>query len=270
MPSVNRPQGAVFFIGYLPSYPFKGGLGVKYMASDFFDPNTQIVDEPKNESISVVEKIKVGETEYSQEELNKLVGLGKIGLEAEEKFKTPIDKVWPTTQRVINENKELRDRVDSYEKAKVQEKVNQGQQLTAEETAAQVRAELKKYGVVFEDEFPAKSQEIFVRNQQASEILKDTRNAVEKYKNDYGVDTTDERVLEYMKDTGVTKPEVALKLMFEDKIDQVKEQKLKGIRPQGMVTSQTSQAGGKVPEPVKVSKDNLESLVHEFVQNSQE
>jgi len=47
----------------------------------------------------VEEKITLGENEYSQDELKELVNLGKIGKEAEEKYNTSIDKVWPEYSR---------------------------------------------------------------------------------------------------------------------------------------------------------------------------
>ncbi len=215
---------------------------------------------------SVVEKIKLGEEEYTQDELKKLVGLGKIGLESEEKFKTPLDKVWPTTQKVINENQELRKQLEEIKNAETQKKVNEGQQLSPEEQDRLVREQLKKYKVVFEEDFQSRSREEFAKNQAVANLLGDTAEAIEKYKNDYGIQTQVDDVLKYMDENGLKNPDKAIKLMFEDKIDQVKEQKLKSIKPQGMTTLPTSQAGGKQPEEVKVTKDNLETSLHEFLQ----
>ena len=53
------------------------------------------------------EKVKLGEEEYTKEELDRFVKLGKIGVEAEEKFDTKIDKVWPEFTKTRQELKEL-------------------------------------------------------------------------------------------------------------------------------------------------------------------
>src|SRR5258707_5967074 len=107
------------------------------MADKFFEPNTET---PESQE---VEKINLGGEEYTQEELTKLVGLGKIGLEAEQKYKTRLDRVWPEFQQVINEKKVLEDKVRVDEEARkiaaeeaaerTNGQTNQPRQLTTEQ-----------------------------------------------------------------------------------------------------------------------------------------
>ena len=40
-------------------------------------------------------KIEIEGEQFTKEELSKLIGLGKIGKDAEDKYHTKIDKVWP-------------------------------------------------------------------------------------------------------------------------------------------------------------------------------
>ena len=235
--------------------------------SDFFeDPNVQIKDEVKEEP--VIEKVKVDGSEYTQDELKKLVGLGKIGLEAEEKFKTPIDKVWPNYQRVINENQEFKRQAEEAKQQEVQNKINQGQQLSNEELKEQAKKQARELGLMDDATFESRFREEFAKNQAVANLLGDTANAVEKFKNDYNIEAKIDDVLQYMDDNGFKNPDKAMKIMFEDRVDQVKEQRLKGIKPQGMTTNTASQAGGKQPEPMKLTKDNLDAALHEFVQGA--
>ena len=237
------------------------------MGQDFFeDPNVQIKDEVKEEP--VIEKVKVDGSEYTQDELKKLVGLGKIGLEAEEKFKTPIDKVWPNYQRVINENQEFKRQAEEAKQQEVQNKINQGQQLSNEELKEQAKKQARELGLMDDTTFESRFREEFAKNQAVANLLGDTANAVEKFKNDYNIEAKIDDVLQYMDDNGFKNPDKAMKIMFEDRVDQVKEQRLKGIKPQGMTTTTASQAGGKQPEPMKLTKDNLDAALHEFVQGA--
>ncbi len=66
-----------------------------------------------------------------------------------------------------------------------------------------------------------------------------------------------------MAETGIKNPQKAYKDMFEDELDAIKEKKLAEIKPQGMITTNGSQAGGKQPAPVKITRANLTSLVQQ-------
>ena len=91
------PKGHLFLCAFiLASLKVDAGKEVTKMAdTDFFDKPEEKVDEPKEEEKQEEAKVKVGEKEYTQDELSKLVGLGEIGAEAEEKFNVKLDKVWP-------------------------------------------------------------------------------------------------------------------------------------------------------------------------------
>ena len=59
------------------------------------------------EEVQETEKITIGDQEFGQEELEELVGLGRIGKEAQEKFNTSIDKVYPEFTKATQRVKEL-------------------------------------------------------------------------------------------------------------------------------------------------------------------
>src|SRR3990167_7133709 len=165
-------------------------------------------------------------------------------------------------------NKSLKSNRRKPNRKKLKQKVNEGQQLRAEEQREQARKAARDLGLVTREEFETLSREEYAKNAAIGRLLEDTGVAIEKYKNDYDVQTQVDDVLKYMDDNGLKNPDKAIKLMFEDKIDQVKEQKLKSIRPQGMTTNESSQAGGKQPPVPGVAKseDELTKQLHEFLQ----
>ena len=50
---------------------------------------------PQEKTAQEIEKVKIGEQEYTQEELDRYVKLGKLAQEAEDKYNTKLDRVWP-------------------------------------------------------------------------------------------------------------------------------------------------------------------------------
>jgi len=72
--------------------------------SDFFD-ETKL--EEKEEETTEPEKIKVGEKEYTQDELNKVVGLGETASEYEQKWNSPIKDIYKGYTQTTQEKKEL-------------------------------------------------------------------------------------------------------------------------------------------------------------------
>src|SRR3990167_3225048 len=75
------------------------------MAEDeFFKDPKEEIEEPEAQE---TEKIKLGEDEYSQDELDNLVKLGKIAKESEEKYNRPISKFWPEYSKAQEKIKDL-------------------------------------------------------------------------------------------------------------------------------------------------------------------
>ena len=87
------------------------------MADDFF------LEEPKTEEAETEpEKIKLGEKEYTQDELSKLVGLGETANELETKWNTKIDRLYPEYTKATQERKELEDKLKDLETKQVEAK----------------------------------------------------------------------------------------------------------------------------------------------------
>lgn len=226
------------------------------------------VEEPEG-GIEKIEKFKVGDGEYTQDELEQLVGLGKIGREAEEKYQTKLDKVWPNFQRTVNEKKELEERLKAIEGQEVAKKAESGAELTPEELAAQARAEAKKLGIVTKDDLDTYFETQYAQR-RAGEKLLDETNAIVKEATDLGKPkTTAADLLEFMQERGFRDPHDAYEIMFKDELKKWEKEQLASAKPSGLYTQSQSTAGGKSPAPVKITKDNLEQLVNESLQGGQ-
>lgn len=227
--------------------------------SDFFkkDPPTGAEEKPmdnQGQQAETVEKIKVGEKEYTQDELSHLVGLGELGREAEQKYNIKIDKVWPNFNQTINEKKELEKRLADIEQEKIQKKAEDNQQLSPEELKQVAIAEADKLGLVHMGNI----NKFIATFLEARDIRDDAEAIVETAKQEgKPVDTVDE-LIDYMVQNGLKNPEIAYKIKHERELDEWKEKQLSKIKNSDMHTLDTSTAGSKNPEPLKLT--DLESL----------
>ena len=214
----------------------------------------------------IEEKIKLGTDEYTQEELQRLVGLGKIGVEAEEKYGVTLDKVWPNHQRTINEKFELQRKVDELERAKIQQPVQPPQNFDEAQMAQQARDQLNKLGYIPK----AEVEQIIVNTIEGFRLRDGAQHVVESMSEQGYPKTTVDDLLNHMVQTGYRIPEKAYKDMFEAQIDAVKERKLASLKSGAMPTQQSSTAGAKVPAPQKITNENLQQALQAALRGIQQ
>lgn len=224
---------------------------------DFFEEEKTVDENQPQEQSQQEELIKLGDKEYSQEQLQKLVGLGEIGEELEEKWKTKIDRVYPEFTKARQEVEYWKAQASQRQEEETQRKINQGQQLTQEEIKKQALQQAAELGLMSRDETISTIQNFI----QGYTLLNDVNNHLTQMEEDGNPATTSEALLAYMDENGVKDPKKAYKLMFEDELDKIREQKIKSLKPEGLYTQSQSSAGGKQPEPIKVTKDNLEDVL---------
>ena len=209
-----------------------------------------------------VEKVKVGEKEFTPDELNKLVGLGEIAMEAEEKYNRPISKFWPEYTKTNQELEKTKLELEELRKAATQPKA----ELTeVEDVEKKVKEELGKYGYKTAEEIEHRAREIANEVISGYRLLEDVDSIISKNIEDGYPQDTREGLLEYMQEKNINDPEVAYKIKFEKELDSIKEKKLASLKPQGLVTEKTSTAGGKQPQPIKITKDNLQNVLGEYL-----
>jgi len=227
------------------------------MKDDNFFDNTKTEESNVTEA---PEKIKLGDEEYTQEDLEALVGLGKIGREAEEKFKTKIDRVWPNYQKVINEKQAMEEELTKLREAqnKPAETQSFNGQLTPEQIKAEAIKQAEELGIG-----PAAIRRTVMEVVQGQNLINDISQTIDNATSDGLPSTTVEDVIAHMQETGIRNPDKAYKDMFEKEWIQRETTKIESIRQKGMPTIEASHAGGKQPEAVRVTRDNLEQLVSE-------
>lgn len=229
------------------------------MANDNFFQEDKVEDQQQEEQVT---NIKLGEKEYSQEELQRLVGLGEQAVELESRWDTKIDRLMPEFSRSREELKSLRAQIESQAQTKIEQKEEQGGDLSEEEKAKIIRAELKKYGAMFEEDFEDK----YLQRRSGEKLLERTQEVITKATSQGLPNISVEELLTYMADPENPKnPEKAYKLMFEKQIKEQEMAKLQSIKPAGIWAESSSTAGAKQPNQVAITKDNLGSLLDEVL-----
>lgn len=226
------------------------------MADDFFE------DKQEEAKVDAPEKIKVGEKEYSQEDLNRIVELGEIANEVETKQNTKIGKLYPAFTQATQKLSELEKKLADSEAAKVEKKVETGEQLSPEELKAQALKQAKELGLVTADDF----NQYYLQRRDAERLIEDTESIISGAKEDGKPETTTDELLKYMQESGIKNPEKAYKLMFENELDEWKSKQTDKLKRPGLVTEGSSAAGGKEPAPIKVTKDNIAQLLQQALE----
>ena len=206
------------------------------------------------------EKIKLGEDEYTQEELQKLVGLGKLGIEAQEKYKTDLTKVWPEFTKKSQKLSEYEEKIKEYEekdKQALEQKAQTGVELSPEEIRKQALAQADELGLIHKGNVTQFVNQVLA----AKDLINESEQIVAKAEEDGKPKTTVDELLRHMDETGIKSPEKAYKDMFEAELDKWKEEQLMKVKQPGLVTEGSSTAGGKQPELVRVTNDNLKQML---------
>ena len=238
--------------------------------SDFFDKKQE-------EKVEEPQTIKLGEKEYSQEELTKLVGLGETPQEYETKRNRPIKDFYPDytqkSQKLAEFEKNQAEQARQLEEQKQKDldaKAQKGQDLSPEEARVMARKQAHELGIVTDDTFSTEVNKAVANALAAKDLIEDVRGVIDGAKEKGQPQTTPEDLLKYMDENGVKSPEKAYKLMYENEIDKWKEEQLKKIKPAGFMTQDNPTAGAKAPPPPQpITRDNLAQAIRDSLTRSQ-
>lgn len=238
---------------------------MRYRVADFFEKDTE---EQKPVVEQQPEKIKLGEEEFSQEELSQLVGLGKSYKEIESKYNTKLDRVWPEFGKSQNRVKELEAELENMKKA------SQTPKDLDENAVREAKEAARKIGLVTDEqftEFMGKNFRQFYQQERAAErLLDDCKDFEGEFDGKDGRPAfKTEEILEYMRDTGIKNPELAYKTKFESQLDSWKESQLAKAKKPGLTTVTETQ-GFKEPKQVKITTNNLQDLIREQLEGGSE
>jgi len=213
-----------------------------------------------------VDKIKVGEVEYEQQELDELVSLGKLGREMQTKYNTDFQKVWPEYTRTTQELKTARQAQEELENLKRQQvqarETGEGLDPTA---VAKAKEAARKLGLILDEDIDSKVETKFrgwyQRERAAERLLDDCKTYEGKIDGKDGRPAfRSEEILQYMADTGIKDPQLAYKAKYEPQLDAWKEQQLGRVKRSGMSTIREGGAM-KSPKEVKIDNSNVDELM---------
>jgi len=227
-------------------------------------PNNEEIDTISEDENSELEKITVGDQEYTQEELDSLIGLGKIAREVEEQQGTKIDRVWPEYTKSRQELKSMR---EELERVKSEQAQRPALPENEEQAIREAKEAAKKLGIVTTEDFSTLLKESFrdyyLEERNAERLLDKVQGLETKYDGVDGRPKADaESILEYMQESGVRDPEAAYKLKFEEQLAKWQESQLGKARKPGLTTLETTDAN-KQPKEVKITNENFGKLLAE-------
>lgn len=219
------------------------------------------MDEQVTTEVQEPQKIKLGDAEYSQEELQDLVGLGKLGKELESKWNTKMDSLFPAFTKSQQELKELKTKIEE----KPQDVTPADLSVLPADQAEQVKSLLRGMGFVTKEEALSEVKQMTAVERE-TERLKEAVADLETEINgsDGRPAFKKEEILQHMLDTGIKNPEKAYKDKYESELDAWKEKQFASARKPGLVTETNGGGtGDKQPAPVKITKANLDQLLKE-------
>lgn len=234
------------------------------MAQDDF-----IIDDTKSQGQDDPQVFNINGAEYTADQLKKYVELGKIGEEAEAKYSTKLDRVWPEYTKTSQELKATKLKLSEMEElAKEQQAKTPLMPENEDQAIREAKQAARKLGLVTDEDFEAvlaKSFRKYYQQERESEkIYNDAISLEGKYDGKDGRPAfVAQEMLEYMVENSISNPEVAYKIKYENEIDAWKESQLSRAKKPGMVTEGRSTTGFKAPTDIRPNKDNLSRLVSE-------
>lgn len=232
--------------------------------SKFFDKEENETEDVKNEETQEEgEKITLGEAEFTQEELEELVGKAKKVSEFEEKQGQSWEDVTKSWGKRGERIGEMKKKLEEYERLET-ERVKPQDQLDEEKVKAQVLAEARKFGLVTKEEFEKELTATYQKLRAGEKTLEKTKKVIRSASKKGYPKVSEEDLLEYMNDpNNPADPQNAYDLMFRKEIREIDAKKLESIKKPGMVTERKSTAGSKEFTPPKITRENLAQAIRD-------
>lgn len=218
----------------------------------FLDPQ----EENKVEEQEEVDKIKVGDMEFAPDELQDIVGKYKE-LDDKAKAMGGLDKVISYAGDQARQLGEVKAELQAERERKAREENKPNP--TGEPSAEEVIRAAEEQGFITKQNLNT-----YLAQYRAAEKLVDEVKAYEQQGNPYEAKELPKfdsaEMLDYMSQTGIKNPKAAYNVRYEAEIDSWKQKQLNSGRPSGMVTQEQA-PGNKQPKPVKITRDNLSTMV---------
>jgi len=207
---------------------------------------------------------KFGDSEYSKEEAEKFIGLGKRADEISKEH-GGFDKYVESWGNKSNKIGELTKKIEEIEKKELTKKTEEGEELTPEERKKIALEQAKELGLITQADFDEKLNERVVQVLEGRKLIR-TCQRLEKTRDgsDGKPPFKTREIIDYMKETGIRNPSIAYDIKFKPEIDRWREKEIGKAKKKGLPTESGS-AGEKEPKLAKVTKDNLGDMIKEVL-----
>lgn len=232
---------------------------------DFYQDVSDAVNENQQEELKEDDKIKIGDKEYTEEELSSLVGLGQTAKDLESKWNTKVDSLLPEYTKSRQELKEWKEKFETTQKQLEELKGAQNVQPTgalSEDQKSAVKAQLKELGVQFSGDLDG----WYATRRQAEKLLEEMDDLQGEINGEDGRPKFQtQEILDYMMETGIKKPLDAYELKFKPQLKEWEGNQINASKDKDLYTAEPTGAGtgNKQPKEVKPNRDNLQELVRE-------
>jgi hypothetical protein len=222
-------------------------------------------EEPKEEAQA--EKVKIGEREFDQTELDRLVKLGEKATEVEKTYGS-MDKFVAESGRRANEIGKYKQQLEE-----LQSKIQQSQQGSGELSPEQVDLAKRQLnnligGEPITDKNFAK---LYVAMREGEKLIDECSDLSKEIDGSDGRPKFDkDEIINYMSETGIKKPLAAYRDKFEEQLKTWETGQLAGARPKSIFT-QGAGSGEKQPSEVRPrTTDDLAKMLTESIYGPQE
>jgi len=223
----------------------------------------------------VVQNYKFGEEEYTKEQLEELVNFGKLAKEAEERYDTKIDRVYPEFTKKSQLIKEYEQKIQDYEsKFKEFETKNTQPAYQDDEQVRLAKEAAKKIGLLTKediDELGLITKDRFNQEYNSVRQAEKLLDGMTKYSKD--LDGSDGRpkfdvdeILEYMNETGIQDYKIAYKIKYDDQLTAWKSKELGKAKRPGLYTEENSTLSDKAPRETRTTRDNLGDSIRQALE----
>jgi hypothetical protein len=226
-------------------------------------PDDKFFQDEEQKAQEEIEKIKIGEAEYDQKELEGYIEKGKKVDEYTKKYNTDFDKAWSSYGKTTQENKALKEELERTKKEVQSHREVQTGDLT-DEQIQQAREQARKIGILTQGDLDS----WYSSRRAAEKLLEECATQQEEVNGEDGRPKfVTEEILKHMEETGIKNPMKAYKDKFETELDNWKQSELNKEKGNTFSTMTTTSAT-KQPKAVPVTKDNLGQLIREQLYGS--
>ena len=252
------------------------------MADDnFFNkPQENMQEDVKTEN-QEPEGFTFGDKQYSQEDIEKAVGIYEQAQELESKWNTKIDRLMPAyteaTQQKAEYERQLQEMNDKLDQ-QIAAKAAAGEERSDEEQVRYVRENAEKYGLVTKDSLKTELETMRAeeaQQQMAKSLINQTQEYLESQSADGQPKVEAKDLIAFMDDRGWEYNgkapiwEDAYNIMARDGIEKWKMSQVSANKPSGLYTQTQSTAGAKQPEEKRVTSENLSGAISDVMSRFQ-